>query len=210
MDVCHAAGAWGVHVTEGKLGHMVCWDSKCRDLHLCPHEARENQARLVRAYVPHVAAFVARSPFHRVHYGVFTVRNVPLGRLREGRAGLMQRFASWLSAKRRIEPEDRQRHPGIPPRCRTMHTWRPNPWCDDGIVGALVHVEDPLSADGRSWNIHCNVMLLTRGAVDYGAIRASWGSNVHLAQVQGDAEAIRLQMCELVKYSAKQIGRAHV
>ena len=203
METCHTSGAWGVHVTDGRTQHVVCWNEKCRDLHLCPHEAKANQARLVKAYVPAVQQWLAASPIHSAHYAVFTVPNVPVGQLREGRAAALKRWGEWFNTKREPTDRERMRH-GLSQRVRSVPAWRPIGGTGHGIAGALVHVEDPLS-DRGDWNVHLNVILLVRGALDYGALRRTWGFDVELRLLRDtSAEGLTLQLCEVVKYSAKR------
>lgn len=68
------------------------------------------------------------------------------------------------------------------------------------IKGAVVSEEDPLSKH-NDWNLHLNVLFLVEGSLDYGAVRAWWGSNIHFQLVKH--EKIGDSLRELIKYSVK-------
>lgn len=227
MKVCHHTAPYGLYKPDGRW--IVAWEEKCGDAHLCPHEARGNQKRLIRRYVPWIIEWLKAKPsLRRAFYAVFTTPNVALGALRDGKRDALRLFAEWYRSTAPAAPDDPRLEPGS--RRRSLPKWRalvPDRRDDDGahIVargrpalgfhGALVHQEDPLSARG-DWNVHMNVLLLVEGPLDIGEIRRTWGYDVHFPKRRGGvrgfrwdnddelaAREIATQLTELVKYSAK-------
>jgi len=71
------------------------------------------------------------------------------------------------------------------------------------VIGALVVQEDPLARDG-SWNIHCNVILITQGDFSYEDARELAGCRVHFSQIKNTkGSGLVKAILEVVKYSAK-------
>ena len=89
-------------------------------------------------------------------------------------------------------------------------------------LSAIVTMECPLALDGHSWNLHFNLILLSRNWLDYGALRASWGQQIQFAgqskmaehfrrrygREGSPAEVLASAFRELIKYSAKVAGES--
>lgn len=205
---CHVEGSWGIDGDAGRV--RMHWDHKCGNSHLCQWEIRQEQARLAKRYADVIARWSEASPLHRVFYAVFTVPNVAPGRLIDGKEGAWSRWCAWHDATQPVTDDARKRY-GYGPRKRAMPAWRAVDGRTDGICGALVSQEDPLSKH-RDWNIHQNAVLLVRGPFDFEQVRATWGYDVELRQVDspreierhgGLAAAIAAQIAEVLKYIAK-------
>ncbi len=219
MRACHAAGFWGILDPEWRV--VRGWEHKCAQSHLCPHAVRENQQRLVRRYEPPMLRWIAQKPGRRrLFYVVFEPPNVPRGALRDGKAQAWAWWQAWYREQRDVTPEDRRRWRW--PRCkRRTGRWRPDlPWGrSDGVHGVLAHQEDPLSARG-DWNVHINAVLLVEGPFSYREAQRAWervtgvpGARIHAQQIKADpvagrtfAEQLRLELLEVIKYSAKLTG----
>ena len=90
-------------------------------------------------------------------------------------------------------------------------------------LSALVVMECPLGLDGHSWNLHFNVIVLSRAWLDYKALRAGWRHQVQFAGARdmarkfqartgrtgSSAEVLASTFRELIKYSAKIAGETH-
>lgn len=83
----------------------------------------------------------------------------------------------------------------------------------DAIEGSLAVLEAPLG-QSRDWNVHLNVIAVTRGLLDYKRIRALWHWNVEFRKLSNAPGAIGGALTELIKYavaatSAKSHDAAH-
>jgi len=172
-------GTWGLR-PNGDL--VTIWDDKSGLLRLDPDEAREDAQRLSERYVP---ALVAKAKDGAgVHYCVFTLPNVDAGKLAAGQRKIFRRYSNLLRkrlAKKKLFPE---------------------------ILGSIAVIEAPLAADG-SWNVHLNVVLLTRSKFEaglYKRLRAAWYWNVHIEPVKTDVGGLARTFNELIKYPTAAIA----
>lgn len=178
MLQCRTTGVHGV-----KSGRLVTgWDHKCSQVRLCPDESRAEGARLGAKYLPPMSQLMARHDDMRCYYMVLTTPNVSRAELRKEKRAI---FARWKKMM------DRQRKKsGIDIGGGT-------------IEAAFLAQEDPLSATGL-FNVHVNAIIFVRGGFDYGKMRAEWGFNVEIKQLQRDD--LERSMLEVVKYSVKHIS----
>lgn len=112
---------------------------------------------------------------HALHYVVFTTPNAPAGGLRKEMVSICKRFRRLILQSGEF-PE---------------------------IKGALCVLEAPLGS-ARDWNVHLNVILVTRGDYQlYERLRRKWYYNLggarRLAQGPG---VVKGALCELIKYAA--------
>jgi hypothetical protein len=185
---CRQQGPFGIS-GDGKL--VIAWHEKCGASKYCPDEARNEAQRLRERYVP-ARAFVETGDHSRtilehvkrggrVYKAVISPPNYPAGRLREGMKYEMKRF------------RDRA--------IRAVAGGR-NKW---SIDGALVIQEAPLGRD-RDWNIHLNVLLLTRGWFDYKGFQAAFGCSLKVRQHDRfDDIGIARLFNEIIKYSTRTV-----
>lgn len=68
------------------------------------------------------------------------------------------------------------------------------------IKGALCVLEAPLG-QARDWNIHLNVIIVSRGFVDWRALRAAWHWNMEIRRLPKEPGAIAGALAELIKYA---------
>jgi hypothetical protein len=68
------------------------------------------------------------------------------------------------------------------------------------IKGALCVLEAPLG-QARDWNVHLNVILVTRGFMDWKALRAAWHWNLEIRRLPKAPGAIAGALAELIKYA---------
>jgi hypothetical protein len=68
------------------------------------------------------------------------------------------------------------------------------------IKGALCVLEAPLG-QARDWNVHLNVILVTRGFMDWKALRAAWHWNLEIKRLPKGRAAIEGALTELIKYA---------
>lgn len=218
MMLCRTVGTIGAK--DGGEGHVVAWAFKCGDGRLCPDEAREHVRHEAHRYVPEIIKWRNRGRGRRVFYAVFTTPNAP--DLAAGIKDMFERWRAFLDELRPVTGADRERW-DYGPRKRQVPVWRPGTatephpykraedgrptrlYADDGIHGALVQLEVPLSARG-DWNIHLNAMLCVQGRFDFEEVRRRWGFNVHLQEVKGGERELAASMLELIKYAARHVG----
>lgn len=227
---CRVSG----HVGRTESGGLrVAYDLKCENVRLCPDEAREHVRKVADKYVAEMLAWKQRESWHgrrRLHYAVFTVPNVPVGFLKQGIDDALEQFKRFLDTRMDCTEEHRERY-GYGKSKKQLDMWRPAPrkWKEvpkpgfpdltmrqsyydgEGIHGALVQLECPMSARG-DWNIHLNVILCTDGPFDYEKVREVWGHNVEfpansktgkrLAQCS-DQRALAETLNEMIKYAAQ-------
>ena len=175
MFSCRHRGPVGYNA-DGKL--IVQWEEKCGLAKYCPDEAVKESKRLGDSYLE--PTIEHRRKGGRVYKGVLTLPNYPGGRLKEG---VRHAFARWKSKLWRAINNGENKF---------------------GIEGALVILEAPLGKDG-DWNIHLNVILLTRGFLSYKNVYDSWGGfNLHLKRhLQFDDEGMSGLFNEVVKYGTR-------
>lgn len=136
----------------------------------------EARAESLRLEEKYAAPIAAHARAGRVYKAWFTLPNYPPGRLREGMRHIFKRFRDRLIRSKRF-----------------------------GVEGALVILEAPLSS-GRDWNVHLNVVLLTRGWVSYKALREAWGANVEIRQHSNFSErGLHGLFAEMVKYAVRSV-----
>jgi hypothetical protein len=68
------------------------------------------------------------------------------------------------------------------------------------IKGALCVLEAPLG-QARDWNVHLNVILVSRGFVNWGELRAAWHWNLEIRRLPKAPGAISGALAELIKYA---------
>lgn len=224
---CRVSGHIGV-TGSGRM--RVAYDLKCDNSRLCPDEARENVREAAEKYIPAALAWKRLGRWRRIHYGVFTIPNVPIGKLEEGIKRAHEMWREFLDTKVDMSEDDRLRY-GYGKSKKQLELWRPaqRKWREvqdeggqpvigpngkprresfyegPGIHGALVQLECPLSAAG-TWNIHLNALILVDGKFDYKDVRDAWGFNVELQEVKGDERQLGAAMNELIKYAARHVG----
>lgn len=156
---------------------ILIWDHKaCLPL-LDPDDAREEAMRIQRRIVP-AAMKVLEQPGTRAYYAVFTVPNVPAGKLHDAMRKLSKRFNAMLKKVKR-----------------------------DGslpIVGAYSVMECPMGWR-RDWHPHLNVILITSGWLDYAKVRELWHWNVEMQRLEGSQSRLEAAMREIIKYSVRTV-----
>jgi hypothetical protein len=176
MFQCRTAGNFGM----GPQGRpVIAWESKCGCSKLCPDEARHEGQRLFDRY----ASVMAEHEKHggRVYKMWLTLPNYPGARLAEGQRYIFKRFRD-----RMIRPVSKGKN-------------------KFGIDGALAILEAPLSKD-REWNVHLNVVLLTKGWISYAKLRDAWGWNLEVRHHRRfDEKGMHALFNEMVKYSVRTV-----
>lgn len=166
-------GQFGVRLETGKP--IVYWDDKAGLSRLCPDDAREEAMRLRRRVLPTLEAL--QDSGHQLTYAVLTTPNVGAGKLRDEMRAICLRLRRLLKAKdddgARIFPQ---------------------------IKGALAVLEAPLGG-ARDWNVHLNVIFVTKGFFDWKALRHQWHWDVHLKLLPKGAGAVGAALTELIKYA---------
>ncbi len=166
-------GQFGVRLDSGKP--IVYWDDKAGLSRLCPDDAREEAMRLRRRVLPTLEALQAEG--HQLHYAVLTTPNAPAGELRAEMSSI------FLRLRRLIKAKDADGHRLFPQ-----------------IKGALCVLEAPLGC-ARDWNVHLNVIFVTKGFFDWKALRKQWHWDVHMRLLPKGAGAIGAALTELIKYA---------
>lgn len=172
-------GTWGTR-PNGDL--VTIWDDKSNLARLDPDEAREETQRLAERYVPAIATMAKEGA--GIHYAVFTLPNADVGKLALCQKKIFRRYSNMLRkqlAKKKLFPE---------------------------IRGSIAVCESPLAAGGDSWNVHLNVILVTRSRFEpglYKRLRDAWYWNVEIKPIKGDAGSLVRSFNELVKYATAAI-----
>lgn len=174
MYDCRTGGRFGI----GPQGRpVVAWDSKCSCSKLCPDESRHEGQRLYDRYAGVICDHERRGG--RVYKAWFTLPNYPGGRLAESQRYIFKRFRNKIM---RATRKGKNKF---------------------GIEGALVICEAPLS-EARDWNVHLNVILLTRGFLSYQNLRDAWAWNTEFRQHgRFDERGMQDLFNEMVKYAVR-------
>jgi hypothetical protein len=178
LRTARMSGLFGVRRETGSP--IVYWDSKAGLSRICPDDAREEAQRLKRRVMQPLED--AQSRGAQLTYAVFTTPNVEAGKLREGMQAIYRRFRRLLTKRN-----------------------------GDGdllfpqIKGALCVLEAPLGSR-RDWNVHLNVILQTRGFLDWKALRAEWHWNVELRRLPRAPGALGGALAELIKYAVTAVA----
>ncbi len=172
------SGCFGINLETGK--GITYWDDKAGLARLCPDDAREEAQRLRRRIEPVMLAALDQGA--QLTYSVFTMPNVEAGQLANGCRKIMRDFRNRILRKRR-------------PKKDGGGLYFPQ------IIGAECVLEAPLSCH-RDWNIHLNVILITRGFVQWGELRKAWHWNVEFQRIR-DGDGVRTALAELIKYSVQ-------
>lgn len=176
MYDCRTSGHVGIG-THRKL--IVAWDSKCSQARLCPDESRHQAQRLFERYNNAIVDHVRQGG--RVYKLWPTLPNYPLGRLREGKRHIFKRWRDRI-----VRPQKNK-------KSRFGHE------------GSLVIQEDPRSI-APGWNVHLNVIMLTRGRLDFWKVREAWGCNIEMREHQVFTEkGLHELFNEMVKYSMRTV-----
>jgi len=176
MYQCRTSGAFGI----GPQGRpVIAWDEKCSCSKLCPDEARHEGQRLYDRYADVIREH--ESGGGRVYKAWFTLPNYPGGRLAEGQRYIFKRFRNKIM---RATRKGKNKF---------------------GIEGALTVLEAPLSASD-DWNIHLNVVILTRGWLSYAKLREAWAWNIEVRHhSRFDERGMQDLFNEMVKYAVKTV-----
>ena len=176
MLSCRQRGPIGYN-TDGNV--VVAWEEKCGLSKYCPDEALKDAKRLGERVLPIIQEH--RRKGGQVHKAWFTMPNYPGGRLAEGVRYMPRRFRNKVM--RSVKGGERM----FP------------------VDGALVIVEAPLSQQG-DWNVHCNVILLTSGFLDYGELREHWGFNVEIRKHADFSDRGMAGLFnEMIKYACRSL-----
>ena len=177
MYSCRTSGPFGIG-PHGQI--VVAWDEKCGQSKLCPDEARHEAQRLFDHYAQTIADAAKKG--YRVYKLWPTLPNYRAGRLREGMRHI---FARWN--KRIMRPVKDGR----------------NKFRIETSIGIL---ETPLSKN-RDWNVHLNCIVLTRGWLNYAALRKAWGFDIEIRQhSRFDEKGMYGLFNEMVKYSVRTVA----
>jgi len=178
LRTARLSGLFGMRRETGRP--IVYWDSKAGLSRLCPDDAREEAQRLKRRVMDPLEEAQAKGA--QLTYAVFTTPNVKAGELLSGMQAIYRRFKRLL-AKRNGDGE----------------------LLFPQIKGALCVLEAPLGSR-RDWNVHLNVILQTRGFLDWKALRAEWHWNVELRRLPRAPGALGGALAELIKYAVTAVA----
>lgn len=179
LRIARKTGTWG---TRENGDQVIIWDDKSGLLRLDPDEAREETQRLSERYIP--ALLEKARAGAGVHYAVFTLPNFAAGQLAKGQAAIFRRYSNLLRkqlGKKKLFPE---------------------------ILGSIGVVEAPLARDG-TWNVHLNVLLITRSRFEaglYERLRRAWHWNVQIAPVKPKVGDLARTFRELIKYPTRAVS----
>lgn len=195
---CRNSGVLGINQSTG--ARVVRWEHKCGLVKLCPDEARAEQKRLAKRYVPVAADWLDERVNRQFNYAVFAPPNAPFGGLQ---AAINAGFASIRGLLRH----------------KSMNA----------VKGAFVTMECPMAKDGKSWNLHFNCLFLVDGYFDYKKVRSEFGHHIHFkgtadimevtrgylerqAERNGNmldlsrSAILRAAFTEIIKYSSKHVS----
>jgi hypothetical protein len=157
----------------------MCWKRKAGLARVCPDDAREESARMVRRYLP--AILEAQKKGYTIYNGVLTSPNAAPGGLRKEMHAIFRKFRRLTKAK-------------YPDGSKRFHE----------IKGTLLVQEAPLGRSG-DWNVHLNVILIVDGYLNFGKLRNWWHWNLHLNKLPEGHIALRGALAELIKYAATAV-----
>ena len=121
------------------------WPEKCNQSKLCAHEAREEGQRLAERYLRPVSNFINDHKRAKLQYWVISPLNVAPENLHDAKRQLFQIYSR------------------LNRRAITKN-----------VAGSLVVQEDPVSKDGKQWNVHLNVLALVNGHFSWGDYRRAF------------------------------------
>lgn len=208
LEDARPCAVWGVDPMDESL--KVQWANRAGLVKLCPDDAREEQQRQCAIYGERLDLHDDLG--HMLRSAVFTLPNLPQWHLAAGIDAIFNRFRDEILYAR----VDGKRAKNLKDPKRRF----------PDIIGAWACLEAPLSGEYRrdrlsSWNVHLNVMLVFRRAgelvharqvngqtvPDYEPIREAWGANVRFRTLpQGDKDAIRAAIRELIKYPLQAVS----
>lgn len=174
LRIARRTGTWGTR-PNGDI--VTIWDDKSGLARLDPDEAREESQRLAERYAP--ALIEKANGGIGIHYAVFTLPNFPAGKLADGQKKIFKKYVNLLRKqidKKKLFPE---------------------------ILGSMAVLEAPLAADRESWNVHLNVILITRSTFAeglYKRLRKAWYWNLEIKPVEAKAGDLARTFNELIKY----------
>lgn len=195
LESCRNSGVLGI---VGENRKIVLWENKCGLVKLCPDEARAEQKRLARQYVPACEAWLKGNHRRRFQYAVFEPVNVELGNLKDGIRDAYHQLRKML------------RHESFA-----------------NVAGCFTALECPLSRDGKSWNVHINCLFLIDGVFDWVVVRKEYGQRIHFKSTQeiidttkaylkrrnggrpveaSKADILTCAFGEIIKYSSKHVS----
>lgn len=195
LESCRNSGVLGI---VGDNRKIVLWENKCGLVKLCPDEARAEQKRLARQYVPACETWLKESPRRRFQYAVFEPVNVEIGNLKNGVRDAYHQLRKML------------RHESF-----------------NNVAGTFTALECPLSKDGKSWNVHINCLFLIDGSFDWDTVRAEYGHRIHFKSTKdiidtttaylkrrnggrpveaSRADVLTCAFREIIKYSSKHVS----
>lgn len=173
-----------LNLADGRT--RVLWDRKAGEPLLCPDDAREEAQRLKRRLEDEVGELGRQGL--RVYYAVLTIENPPAGKLAHQVERLWGRFRQVLKQKVERSPGDTRPKKALPRRFP--------------IEGAIAVLEAPL-AWARDWHPHLNVILVTRGRLDWADFHRAWHWVCQFRVLKpGNIEAA---FRELIKYSTRAV-----
>lgn len=202
-------GVYGVDAVEAWLDEgkdvdpEIFWTNRAGLVKLCPDDARWEGRRVGRIYGERLKALDQLG--YVLRYAVFTLPNFPQWHLRSGLDAIRKLFYKKIFYAGRN---------GV-----VVKSWRDKRRLFPDLVGALCTIEAPLSGlysedPSNAWNVHLNVIMVFRpssdqpyGRPDYKPLRDAWGAHVHFEEIpQGDADATRAALKELVKYPLRAVS----
>lgn len=200
-------GAYGLDSTNAYFfdddSPEFMWTNRAGLVKLCPDDARWEGRRVGRLYGERLKMLDRMG--YVLRYAVFTLPNFPQWHLASGLHAIKKLFYKRLFYARADGTIAR--------------TWRDKKRLFPNLVGALCTIEAPLSgryeADPtNAWHVHLNVLMVFKpdpeqpyGRPDYKSLRDAWGAHVHFSEIpQGDANATKAALKELVKYPLRAIS----
>ncbi len=201
-------GAYGVDVDSDERADL--WTNKAGLVKLCPQDARAESQRASKRYGRALAELDERG--YVLRYAVFTLPNFPQWHLAAGIDAIYDRFKQTILYARtdgRVARSIRDPKRKFP-----------------DLVGAWACLEAPLSRmhsydPSNAWNVHLNLLLVFkpseeltsyrtvygRAVPDYSPIHDAWGAGIDWSEIpQGDRDAMRKTIAELVKYPLQTVA----
>jgi len=180
LRVARRTGTWG---TRPNGDVVTIWDDKSGLVRLDPDDAREESQRLAERYAPALLE-KARAGIG-IHYAVLTLPNFAPGKLAHGQKAIFRKYVNLLrkqANKQKLFPE---------------------------IIGSMAILEAPLAADRECWNVHLNVLLITRSKFApglYKRLRQAWYWNLEIKPVEANAGDLAQTFNELIKYPTRAVS----